>query len=142
MNAQTAQATDNRAKQIKVALRGVDHSKESDWTEDGKVSVKRVQQLAKDATITRDDIEKADPDFRREKPKPLVAATSRKDRAKVNHSGEGVENEWVKAVSIGQYGGKLRYVGERFLYTGKLKGWMIVVDEDGKEKATAKAKAE
>jgi len=50
---------------IKEILEGLDITDDANWTEDGAPALDIVQGLADDATITRDDINAADPGFAR-----------------------------------------------------------------------------
>ena len=52
---------------IVAALSQVDHADNASWTKTGLVEMKAVEALLGDAAITREDIERVAPDFKRKK---------------------------------------------------------------------------
>lgn len=52
---------------IKTAAKGLDNSRDDDWQEDGRPSLKRIHQLAKTTAIKQEDLDDALPDLKRDK---------------------------------------------------------------------------
>ncbi len=70
--------------QVKDALKQLDPKVDTDWTADGLPRLERVRALTGDATLKRDDITRADPEFSRQK------ANQSGDGAQASNSGEAV----------------------------------------------------
>lgn len=76
---------------IKTAAKGLDNARDEDWQEDGRPSLKRIQQLAKTSAITQDQLDDALPDLRREKSKSSVAVKATPEANKTNNAAKAAK---------------------------------------------------
>jgi len=112
------------------AVRALDPKKDSDWTEGGKPSLKRVRQLAKNDTITQEQLDDSVPDAKR----PTFAAetlegrgeiyATRADAGKSPELEDPVSNVWMIATETGYASGSLQKDGDVFLFSGIPGSWM------------------
>jgi len=133
---------DAKTKLIKDAALGLKYSDATEWQEDGRPSLKAIQKLAKDNSITQEDVDTALPDLKRDSLKPRVKEQETKTgrgRAEAIHRArndkrsdkqralddghEWYENEMVVAEDVGYYGGIIREPGDRFVFTGAAGSW-------------------
>lgn len=121
----------------------LDHSKDADWTEGGRPSLKRVQALAKDNTITQAQVDEYLSALKREKPPEVdknVQQVALVDRAtKPAEPGKPVEAVRMVAIERGYYGGVIRDPGDSFVFTGRPGSWMR---EETTEEATERKRLE
>jgi len=76
---------------IKAAAKGLDHARDDDWQEDGRPSLKRIQQLAKSTAVTQEQLDDALPDLRRERPKSSVAVKATPEANKTNNAAKAAK---------------------------------------------------
>ena len=115
--------------EILGALAKLKHDVNDDWNDDGKPSMKRIVALAGNNEIKREHVEAVAPDLRRDVPAGNAAA-AKLDPAKVDaEAPDELKNAKVRALRQGFYGGKLRYPGEDFTYTGKKPSWVVVLKD-------------
>lgn len=121
---------DNVQMVILNAVRALDPKKDSDWTEGGKPSLKRVRQLAKNDTITQDQLDDATPDASRPK---FDAETlqgrgdsyaTRADLGKNPDLADPVSAVMMVATEKGFASGSLQNPGDVFLFSGVPGTWM------------------
>lgn len=111
--------------EILAAVAKLRHVNNADWQEDGRPSLKRIIQLAGNDKITAEDVDKVAGGVRRE------TMASADDKSAALRKGEDADvpeeltDARVRAIDLGQYGGKLREVGEEFTYSGPKKPWFI-----------------
>lgn len=110
------------------AVNKLEHETDADWNNDGTPSLKRVQGIVGDNRITQELLDEVAGDLKRKK---VGASTNAGQLAVKTEKGQKgfVENKLVRAKEVGQYGGKLRYPGEKFYVTGVLRKWMEVVKD-------------
>lgn len=109
---------------ILAAVAKLRHGNAADWQEDGRPSLKRIIQLAGNNKITAEDVDKVAGDVRRETVKTDNSETLLKGEDKTADAAP-LENVKVRAIEVGQYGGKLRDPGEEFVYSGPKQAWFI-----------------
>ena len=114
---------------IKQALLALNGKKDSDWTEGGRPSLKAVQGLAKDASITQAQLDEAAGDFQRpEQPEKKEKVTKVRvvDNRAIDkeEKPDPVKDVRMVATERGYYGGALREAGDSFMFTGTPGQWM------------------
>lgn len=134
---------DAKTKLIKDASLNLKFTDATDWQEDGRPSLKAIQRLAKDNSITQEDVDTALPDLKRDSLKPRTKDTEpktgrgraveavhkarndkRSDKQRAIDDGhDWLENEMVVAEDVGYYGGLIREPGDRFVFTGAAGSW-------------------
>lgn len=118
------QAEEKQARNdVTAAVKHLDHSVPTDWKDNGKPSLDRVRALAGNLNITQELLDEAAGDLVRINPVAAPATAEDAVKAAKEHK-DYVENTHVEAVAVGQYGGKLRAIGEKFYVTGILRPWM------------------
>lgn len=126
---------------IKAALPKLDATKDADWTEDGRPSLKRMRQLIKNDTLTQAQLDQFTAGVKRPefvltdgkvtKPAPDVEAI---EEAKKNH----YVDTMMIAIERGFAAGAIRDPGEAFLFSG-IKGSWMRLEEPDEQKARLKA---
>jgi hypothetical protein len=141
---------DELKKAIKDAANDLRYEVDADWTEGGRPSLKRIQALTKNSTITQDQVDEALPDVKRINPKAEILAKDNEPATKgktilPRRSGiqgkkevqpdmtekeaaeaagfDWLDGELVIADERGFYGGMLREEGEAFVFTGAYGSW-------------------
>lgn len=76
---------------IKAAAKGLDNARDDDWQEDGRPSLKRIQQLAKTSAITQEQLDDALPDLRREQPKSSAGVKATPEANKTNNAAKAAK---------------------------------------------------
>lgn len=111
---------------IRLAATGLDNTKDADWTEDGRPSLKRVRQLAKDANITQEQLDEAVPQLRRvtqDKARTIAVLKEPGPEGKP----DAVSGVMMIAIERGYYGGAIRDPDSPtrlFSFTGIPGRWM------------------
>lgn len=109
------------------AVRALDPKKDSDWTEGGKPSLKRVRQLAKNDALTQEDLDGAAPLAYRppyEKEGLQGRGTLFSGATAAAEQSDPVANVMMVALQQGYASGSLRQPGEMFLFSGIPGSWM------------------
>lgn len=111
--------------QIEEAVKKLDNSRDADWAENGRPSLKRIRQLAKNEEIEQDQLDEFGGDVKRDfakveglKPRPDMATARDGDLP------EAVKDQWMVATDRGYYGGAIREIGEAFVFSGIPGRWM------------------
>ena len=117
---------------ITEAVAKLDQKNDTHWTEGGKPSLAAVVRIAKDATITQEQLDAAAGDVVRET-KAASAVIETKVEETKNPKRPQLTNVLVIATENGYYGSKFREVGEKFTFTGVKGSWMEVYKEDKKK---------
>lgn len=113
---------------IKDALKLLKDETKEHWNEAGGPSLAAVIALAKDATITQEQLDSVAGDLKRKgTPKPAPLKTKIDDS---NPNRKVLENVLVEATATGYYGNKYREVGEKFVFTGVKGSWMKIAKKD------------
>lgn len=112
--------------EILSAVSKLRHGNAADWQEDGRPSLNRIIQLAGNNKITAEDVARVAGDVRRE----VVNAEDAKAAALLKGADDVAPDEelsgaLVRAIEPGQYGGKLREVGDEFTYSGPKRAWFV-----------------
>lgn len=123
-------ADDNVLMVILNAVKALDAKKDSDWTEGGKPSLKRVRQLAKNDTITQEQLDEATPDATRPKfnadtlqgKGEMYAGAG--DKGKSPDLADPVSAVMMIATDTGFASGSLQKPGDVFLFSGVPGSWM------------------
>lgn len=108
---------------IRIAAAALDNAKDKDWTEDGKPSLTRVRQLAKDNTITQAQLDEAVPDMVRVKKEERTVAVIEKSETGRDYP-DAVSGVMMIALEKGYYGGSIREPETVFSFTGIPGKWM------------------
>lgn len=129
-NASTAAKSSAFEADILRAVSKLKHTSDADWQEDGRPSLKRIIALAGNDKITAEDVDAVAGDVRRETVEAKANKTSKaallKDADDADER-EYLDGIWVRAVEVGQHGGKLREPGEEFVFTGEKPSWVVVL---------------
>jgi hypothetical protein len=124
---------DNMAMVVLNAVRALDPKKDTDWTEGGKPSLKRVRQIAKNSDITQEELDAAAPLAYRppyEQPGPAGRGTLFSGATAEAETSDPVNNVMMIATSDGYAMGSLRRPGEMFLFSGIAGSWMRPATKD------------
>lgn len=125
----SATVNDNVLMVVLNAVKALDAKKDSDWTENGKPSLKRVRQLAKNDTITQEQLDAAAPDADR----PKFPADYLEGRGEMYASAKNgnmpelqdpVSQVMMVATETGYASGSLQKPGDIFLFSGVPGSWM------------------
>jgi len=111
------------------AVKALDAKKDSDWTENGKPSLKRVRQLARNDTITQAQLDEAVPDATRPKFSQdylegrgeMYASAKNADMPELQ---DPVSQVMMIATKEGYASGSLQKPGDIFLFSGVPGSWM------------------